>query len=513
MKVETYGLLKQQIEKNYERLHSPIYDENHIFRDNSYAWSGDWEGRTILALVSLWKATGKKPARLDAILTRLYEKLQPNGYLGAVLDTSKINEMQLAGNGWLLSGLCELYELTQDEKVLQAVCGLVNKLYLVVAPFYRKYPLEIANDKKGKKMGEYKGKVENGWALSTDVGCAFISLDGITRAYQILKWGNLKQNLADMIDQFEQIDIVKNNYQTHASLSCARAVIRFYECTGEEKYLRLAKRVMEEYIRFGMTANYSNYNWFSVQSWTEPCAIIDSFILAKRLFLATGERKYLLLMQNIYYNALLYAQRDNGGFGCDSCVDETQPVLMMDIKDNYEALWCCTMRGGEGLFEASTSQLLASGTSFILGLFNSFRYTDGKNDIEVRSEYPYGSTIEIVVHRIEGGRNIRIPVFDGGCKTECNRAYTIADGYILLENLYCGEKIELSVQEQVVSGEYHGKKIIRKGLLLLGELNECNIEKKYLHVYPYHGKEYVAVMSNLFYNETDARKIRLKLIF
>ncbi len=34
----------------------------------------------------------------------------------------------------------------------------------------------------------------------------------------------------------------------------------------------------------GMTRNYANCNWFEDLFWTEPCAIVDSFMAAAGLF-------------------------------------------------------------------------------------------------------------------------------------------------------------------------------------------------------------------------------------
>ena len=48
---------------------------------------------------------------------------------------------------------------------------------------------------------------------------------------------------------------------------------------------------------------------------------------------------------SIYFNGQGRAQRNNGGYGTDTCAGAYDPFLRVK---HYEAYWCCTMRGGEG---------------------------------------------------------------------------------------------------------------------------------------------------------------------
>ena len=139
--------------------------------------------------------------------------------------------------------------------------------------------------------------------------------------------------------------------QTHATLSATRGVLRMYSVTKKVEYLEAAVKIFDIYVNNGMTENYANFNWFSrSDSWTEPCAIVDSWICAFELFKFTDNYFYISLANKIYRNALCYAERVNGGFGCDKCVTPSQKFLMPNGGANLtEAFWCCTMRGAEGL--------------------------------------------------------------------------------------------------------------------------------------------------------------------
>ena len=63
-----------------------------------------------------------------------------------------------------------------------------------------------------------------------------------------------------------------------------------------------------------MTENHENYNWFDrFDTWTEPCAIIDSYLLAVQLWEHTMKPEYRDDAELIYYNGICHTQRNNGG--------------------------------------------------------------------------------------------------------------------------------------------------------------------------------------------------------
>ncbi len=100
-----------------------------------------------------------------------------------------------------------------------------------------------------------------------------------------------------------------------------------------------------------MTDNYENYNWFGRPEWSESCAVVDSFILAVQLWQKTGKEHYIDDAEHILLNGMGYMQRPNGGFGGNVCVGGENHVLHPH-PELYEAPWCCSMRGGEGLARA-----------------------------------------------------------------------------------------------------------------------------------------------------------------
>jgi hypothetical protein len=138
-------------------------------------------------------------------------------------------------------------------------------------------------------------------------------------------------------------------------------MMRMYFDTADVFYLNGAKDIWSLYVTGGgMTKTYQNLNWWGrPDSWTEPCAIVDSLMLSLDLYRATEEEAYRTMAARIWHNGLAAAQRDNGGAGTDSIVAEGSGHKDLFAK-SYEAAFCCSMRLAEGLWYISNNRELFS---------------------------------------------------------------------------------------------------------------------------------------------------------
>jgi len=360
--------LRARLERNFDRMEEAKYRPQNVYltMKQSGNWPGDTEGRTILALVCDARTTGREPKYLDEILRLLPSKVNEKGYLGPVF-TDQIHEQQLSGNGWLLRGLCEHWLWKRDAASLAAVRRIARNLYLPLAGKFADYPVDptVRQDVKGGESGHVAGR-SGEWALSSDIGCVFIGLDGLVQAWEVTKDDDLRPAIDALIAKFLQMDVIAIKAQTHATLTGLRALLRYAKATGRKDLVGEVKKRFELYRRYGMTENYENYNWFcAYDKWTETCAVVDSFMVAIQLWEATDETQYLDLAHLIYWNGLCYLQRKNGGFGLDKTPGRGfgSPELCTHCS---EAHWCCSMRGAEGLSAAAEASCVVRGADVVL---------------------------------------------------------------------------------------------------------------------------------------------------
>lgn len=396
------GELEKRIHKNIDRLEEEKYRPKNVFltEEQSGYWPADTEGRTLLAWVLEAQAAHRTPRYLDETLDRLPTHLNRKGYMGSIYP-GKMNEQQLSGHGWLLRALCEYYLWKKDERVMPAIQSIVDSLFLPGKGFYARYPIDpkkrVAN--VGEKSGNTLNDVVDGWMLSTDVGCVFIGMDGLIQAYGILKSPAIKEVIDEMIAVFLQMDLRGIKAQTHASLTACRGLMRYAAITGEKRYADEAEKRWNIYKAAGMTENHENYNWFGrFDTWTEPCAIVDSYLLAVQLWQHTGNPAYKEDAELIYYNALCHTQRYNGGFGCDNCPGKAIHDNCLRVSAD-EAHWCCTMRGGEGLANAARYAYFVKGDTLAVPFYHDSRlqWHEGTRRIALQqtSSYPFDGKVTL----------------------------------------------------------------------------------------------------------------------
>lgn len=391
-KITALGDIGYRTLKGLSRLESSIYQPLSVEKtEQSIDWPGDWIGRTLLGVSLLSMTTGKESAFLEDLFCCVRKLRNQKGYLGNIEELGVFNEQQFSGHNWLLRGLLEYYRWKKDEQALETASDIVHNLYLSAKGYYREYPTQKESHVfAGGKSGTVTGSIVHHWRLSSDTGCAFMCLDGLADYYALTKDVQVKELLEEMISVFCGIDFVELSMQTHASLSATRGIIKFYRETGNRAYLDFVEQFFALYLDYGATANYANFNWFCRATWTEPCAIIDSYILAFDLFCETKNPFYLKTANRIHYNALDFSQRLNGGFGCDICVGPKETVLHADTDCNplCEAYWCCTMRGGEGLTRIVENLYLFEKDTLYLAQYGDSRFEGNLIHIRQRTTFP-----------------------------------------------------------------------------------------------------------------------------
>ncbi len=370
--------LQDRIERNYRRfVEGAYYQIGEVFAPAEYDWYGDKEGRALLAFMSHYKIHGRKVPCMEEMLAVLPEKVNAGGYFGPEAGEI-IHEQQLSGHSWFLRGLCEHYEAFGDALCLETIRRTVDGLFMNTKGRYATYPIDRGGE-DGGVSGESVGE-NGGWLLSSDTGCAFMSIDGLSHAYAVLRDPAVKELLDEMIAVFLAIDKVALKMQTHCTLTAARGLMRMYVITGETAYLDGAETILHVYTdEGGMTYTYQNANWWGRNdSWTEPCCIVDSLMLSCELYKATGKAEYRTLAARIWHNGLSTSQRSNGGAGTDTVITKAEGGREILRADMYEAYFCCSMRLAEGLWYVNANkELLYAETVGTVSKQDNGTYADG----------------------------------------------------------------------------------------------------------------------------------------
>lgn len=403
------GELAERIRRNRDRFDGENYTMEDVRKLDDYDWPGDFRGRLLLAEACHCNYDGSNRERFLALL----EDTLTNYEIPYRMENETVNEQVLSGFSWLMRGIVLSAELTGDARAEAFARRLFETVYLPCAPWLELYPLTREKKDEGEAMGSINADYPH-WLVSTDIGCVFISMDGLSAYYGMTKDGRAKQMLDTLTDLFEKADPVAARMQTHATLSGTRAMLRMHDLTGEKRYLSIAEKRFVLYLSKGMSETYANYNWFLRPDWSEPCAITDAFMVAMQLFHTTEASGYLDIAEKTLYNGLLTSQRENGGFGCDSCVRDEEPSLYVAAEGLYEAHWCCTMRGAEGLTFAAKEAVLEAEDHVLIALPMAGQYATSFADITIEGGYPFdGGDLKITAENVKKPFDLYIHTFLG----------------------------------------------------------------------------------------------------
>jgi len=459
--IEIKGELGYRAGLNYTRLEGQWYRPEEVFQADKHGWPGDWEGRVILALTLLAQSTHRTPAYLDKIISQVPAHLNAKGYFGPILPGGKYDEQHLSGHGWILRGLCEYYLWKKDKRVKNILEIMIKNFIMTTKGAFAIYPLDPTTRFQDPAwiLSKLQTKTKH-HAETSDAGCAFILLDGVTQCYEVFMTPELKDLANEMFDRYMQVDFLTLHIQTHATLTGIRSMIRMHELTGEKKYLYNAIRTFSLYKKEAWTDCYGNYNWFGAPRWTEPCGIIDSFMIATSLWKFTKDPLYLEDAHHIYFNALSHGNRINGSFGSDRCCGaiETEDNQFL-APINYETYWCCTMRGGEGFSRAIEYSFFIDGDAVLVPYYNNcnatLRFSDGLIKFEEVTDYPYYGNVSFEVHEVTAKKpkifKFFVPSWTKQDKVEVKLNGTaikarFGDGFLAVNMaLKAGDKIEFDL--------------------------------------------------------------------
>ncbi len=414
------GDLRRRLELNFGRLHDAEFSfEAAITAFTAREAPGDWLGRTLLGLTLDAQALDRESARTEETVRRWPEACNERGYIGVIHPAGRADENQVGGHNAMLRGLCEYYLWKKDPRALAAIRGIINNLMLPTRPLYGAYPDHLLDELMGGPVSGLTVAHDGVWlGLSTDIGTLFFTLDGLTQAYLIDPTPELRALIETMIARYAELDIIKLSAQTHATLTALRGILRWHlEVDARPEYLKIVIDRFQLYLDQARTEHHANFNWFGRPDWTESCAIIDSFMLGAQLWQVTRKPFYIEEAHRIYHNAICHHQRPNGGFGCDFCTGSNGDRFVHAFKW-FEAPWCCSMRGAEGLSCAARYAAFTDPAAprdvwfpfYFEGLV-TVRAPGGELVLNATGEYPYGGRITYQVKKAAAGAPWRLKFF------------------------------------------------------------------------------------------------------
>lgn len=411
------GYLGHRLDLSYEnrilaqdpdRLIAPFRN-----RTETSCWQSEFWGKWFTSAVLAYRY--RPEARLKTVLDKAVESLlatqSPDGYIGNYAPDRHLQSWDIWGRKYCMLGLLAYYDLTTDQKALDATRRLANHLMLEL----KQKQVSIV------RLGNHRGMA------ATSILEPICLLYARTGEKQYLDFAN------EIVNQWESpdgpqliskagVDVAsrfpkpqKNWYgweqgqKAYEMMSCYEGLLELYRLTGEEKYLRAVEstwnNIKETEINIAGSGS-SVECWFHgrdhqaepVYHYQETCVTATWIRLSQQLLRLTGQVKYADAIEQTYYNALLGALRPDG-----SDWAKYTPLSGQRLEGSEQCgmgLNCCNASGPRALYTLPFTAVMENNSGMQVNFFAEGSYslkTPDGNRVELRQEtnYPASGIIKL----------------------------------------------------------------------------------------------------------------------
>lgn len=419
--------------------------------------------------------------KAEQIVDILRQCAKENGYLSAfpesVLDELEKEENR---NVWapyytlhkIIQGLIDCYRFIGNEKALALALNLAKYIKARFEKLSRWKIDGILRCTKLNPVNEFGG-----------IGDAFYQLWEFTGEEGILELAKLFDRDYFVMNLYRGRDILEDLHaNTH--LPMILSAMRRYEITGEEKYRKAAENFYGylEGRTFANGNNSSRATHFipegvseTSEHWggyrqlqgaltggeSESCCAHNTEKIAEKMFLWTGNRKYLDHMERLKYNAVL-----NSASRVTGLSQYHQPMgrgKKKEFSRPYDDFWCCTGSGIEAMSELQKDIWFKTDDAILVNLFVSSEVIWEEKGAVIRQEtdYPDDSAVKYCIRTKNPVRFKLIWKRNRIERMKCNGADTAVrceGDYCMLERFFAdGDCIEATIKSDFHLEELQGE--------------------------------------------------------
>lgn len=464
--------------ERWEKLVEPFITRE----DSDGFWRGEFFGKEMRGAALIYQYT--KDEELYKILTEAVEKLlaaqDEKGRISTYSEASEFNGWDMWCRKYVLTGVQHYYRICRDEGFKKEILSALSKHadYIIS---------KIGNGEEQKKITE----TSSWWGCVNSCTILEPMLElyketGEKRYFEFAKYiiSTGGSSDCDFMELALENKLAPYQYpvvKAYETMSYFEGLLAYYEITGEEKYFTAVKNFVEAVDRTDMTVigcsgcTHELFDNSSVKQteyaeniMQETCVTVTWMRISLRMYLETGERKFIDRIEKSGLNALYGSL--NTKHNTILNLLEKKYVSGMTF-DSYSPLYmntrgrgtggymeflrggscgCCEAIGACGVALMPLTAVMSAKEGVIVNyLFGGELSVKDKNGESVKllfeSDYPSENTCKITVSsdgKVNLGMFIRLPEF--------------ADGTTINGKTYTGEYAD-------ISGEYSGGDVIEIG--------------------------------------------------
>lgn len=414
--VEMGGFIGEKLDDSYQnRILAQDFNrlvEPFKHRTETSCWQSEFWGKWFTSAVLAYRYHPEPKLKnvLDQAVTELIATQTPDGYIGNYNEASQLQQWDIWGRKYCMLGLLVYYDLTKDNKSLQAARKLADNL------------MKELIDKKALivKEGNHRGMAAT--SILEPV-CLLYARTGDKRylgfANEIIReWespvGPRLISKAD-VDVAKRFPKPKNWFswdqgqKAYEMMSCYEGLLELYRLTGKSEYKEAVEKTWENIRQTEINITGSGASvecWFGgknlqtipVEHYQETCVTATWIKLSQQLLKLTGEAKYADAIEQSFYNALLGAMKPDG-----SDWAKYSPLAGERLQGSEQCgmgLNCCVASGPRGLFTLPLTTVMSDKKGVQVNFFVDGTYhlqTPGAQSMEViqQTDYPVSGNVSL----------------------------------------------------------------------------------------------------------------------
>lgn len=409
-------------------------------------WRSEFWGKWMHSAVPAFRYTQDKTLKenIEGSVKTVLAAQRTDGYIGNYRDDSHLQGWDIWGRKYTMMGLLHYYDLTGDQAVLDAACGVADQLMTEIGP---------GTPGKIQRIGMHHGMA------SCSVLEPIVWLHNRTGKRKYLDFARhiagAMEDFADspklvskalagvpVADRFPHPDpwwSWNNGIKAYEMMSCYQGLLELYQVTGNAPYLAAAEATAQNIIAEEINAAGSGAAfecWYHGRRFeTDPayhmmetCVTTTWMRFCQTLLRLTGKPVYGDQLEKAAFNAYLASlERDGATFSKYCPLGGTrgrgEDQCGMTIN-------CCVANGPRGFVAIAESLVMADSEGVMVNLYTESTASItvpavGPVTIQQQTDYPKGGTAILRItpgHATEFTVKLRVPGWSSNTLVTVNGA-------------------------------------------------------------------------------------------
>ncbi|MGD8777385.1 MAG: glycoside hydrolase family 127 protein [Ignavibacteria bacterium] len=445
--IKLNGLLGQRIDScikngvmsvNYDLYVQPFKGKT----DRGGQFKGEFWGKWYTSAISgyLYEPTEKYKNIIETSINKLIETQETDGRISSYPREETFLNWDIWGRKYVLLGLLANYELTNDARVLNVACKMVDELISIAGPGKEKLTetgLQVLGSMSSVSILQpvVLTYLYSGEKKYLDFALYMVSLWSEPNAYT----SKGLRLIEDALNNVPPVNI--SSPKAYEMMSCYEGLCELYRATGNNLYLdavtSFAQSLLDREIMIVGSGSRSEL-WCDgafrqaelLEQPMETCVTVTWINLCYQLLRLTGEPKWADQMEITLYNSVIGAINETGDWWAyfSPLIGERMPSPMQVPACKTS---CCVANGPRGLLNVPKWSVMCQESGLVINLYNPGEWSqtlpNGTNvKLIQKTIYPEADSIEILVGQEQPSDysiNLRIPAWCKNTKVSVNGEY------------------------------------------------------------------------------------------